>query len=211
MDAVHKFTGDRLLLASHNKGKLVELQDLLGDKVPHIFSALDYNLDEPEETGTTFVDNAVLKAKDCLGQMQTLGHFDMVCIADDSGFSVEALGGDPGVYSARWAESDQHEGRNFNYAMQRVYDAWQKADPDNDNAFFISVIAVAFPDGHVETFEGRIEGQIIWPARGDKGFGYDPMFQPHGYTQSFAQMTFAEKQTMSHRALALHKMVTALF
>lgn len=207
-----KFTGDRLLLASHNKGKLAELQDLMAGKVKYIESALDYNLDEPEETGTTFIDNAILKATDCLQQMHAQGHYDVICLADDSGFSVEALGGAPGVYSARWAENDTHEGRDFAYAMQRVYDEWQASDdPENDKAAFISVIAAAFPDGHTETFEGRIDGHMVWPPRGERGFGYDPIFVPEGYSKTFAEMTLAEKQSMSHRAVALRAMMAALF
>jgi XTP/dITP diphosphohydrolase len=199
-----------ILLASHNKGKLDELHNLLDGKVANLSSALDHDLDEPEETGTTFIDNAILKAKDCLAQIQKIGHQDIICIADDRGFSVDALGCAPGVYSARWAERTGHEGRDFNYAMQRVYDEWQKTDPSNDKSAFISVIAVAFPDGHIETFDGRVTGAITWPARGEKGFGYDPIFSPDGYSETFAEMSFKQKQTMSHRAIALQKMMVAL-
>lgn len=206
----HSLKDRAILLASHNKGKLEELHDLLGGKVATLSSALDYNLSEPEETETTFIGNAELKALDSLNQMKKLGHDDVVCIADDSGFSVDALNGAPGVYSARWAERDGHEGRDFIHAMTRVYEEWQKTAPHNDQASFISVIAVAFPDGHVEVFEGEIKGKITWPARGSKGFGYDPIFTPEGETRTFAEMSFAEKQTLSHRAIALKKMMDAL-
>lgn len=200
----------KILLASQNKGKLEELKDLMDGKAQELFLASDFDLYDPEETGTTFVENAIIKASECQEQMQAKGHKDIICLADDSGFSVEALGGAPGVYSARWAESESHEGRDFIYAMQKVYDKWQETAPNNSKAAFISVIAVAFPDGSVKTYEGSVDGDIVWPARGKKGFGYDPMFQPEGYDKTFAEMDFTEKQSMSHRARALAKMAEEL-
>ncbi len=194
-----KFTEDTLLLASHNKGKLVELRDLLGDKIPNITSAVDMNLPEPEETGTTFVDNAVLKALACMRES------GLPSLADDSGLSVTTLDGAPGVYSARWAG----EPRDFNLAMQKVHDAME--DAEDRSASFVCVLALAWPDGHVETFEGRIDGNICWPPRGDKGFGYDPIFVPLGDARSFGEIDFAEKQGMSHRAKAFKAMIDALF
>lgn len=200
----------KLLLASQNQGKLLELKDLLSDKVQKFYLASEFNLYDPEETGATFTENAIIKATGCLAQLKDKGYQDIICLADDSGFSVDALDGAPGVYSARWAESKNHKGRDFAYAMQKIYDEWQKQDSRNNKAAFISVIAVAFPDGNVKTYEGRIDGIITYPARGDKGFGYDPIFQPAGYNKTFAEMKLTEKQSMSHRARALQKMTEEL-
>ena len=207
-----------LLIASHNKGKLVELQDLLSPLNINISSALDYNLSEPEETGTTFEANAILKAKDCLNQMQDLGHKDVACLADDSGFAVHALDGKPGIYSARYAMRDIEDEagnithkRDFAYGMQRLHDEWAASGSENNGAAFVCVLAIAFPNGEIKTFEGRCEGNLCWPPQGDKGFGYDPMFVPGGYTQSFAEMPSAEKQAISHRGKALAQMMAALF
>jgi XTP/dITP diphosphohydrolase len=132
-------------------------------------------------------------------------HSGLPALADDSGLSVDALNGDPGVYSARWAG----EPRDFNMAMQKVHHAL--GDSDNRKAAFISVLALCWPDGHIETFEGRVEGNICWPPRGDGGFGYDPIFVPNGHDKTFGELSFESKQAMSHRANALNAMMQAIF
>lgn len=194
-----KFTGDTLLLASHNKGKLVELRDLLGAKIPNITSAVDLDLEEPEETGLTFADNAILKAVACCKAS------GLPSLADDSGLAVNALDGAPGIYSARWAGPQ----RDFGMAMEKVHT--RMGDAADRGAAFISVLALAWPDGHVEVFEGKVEGDLCWPPRGDKGFGYDPIFVPRGDTRSYGEIDFAEKQKTSHRSRAFAAMIAELF
>lgn len=197
---MRKFTENELVIATHNAGKAREISDLLKPYIESFYTAADLNLDEPEETGTTFTDNAILKAKAAALASSKPS------LADDSGLSVYALHGDPGIYSARWAQTAH--GRDFNLAMERVHEAL--GDEDRAAAF-ICVLALAWPDGHVETFEGRVEGHIIWPMRGGKGFGYDPIFQPGGYDITFAEMDPAEKHKISHRADAFEKLVKACF
>lgn len=193
------FTEKTLVCATHNKGKVPEIAAFLQGRVAEILTASDLNLPEVEETETTFAGNAILKAR---AAAMVSGK---VSLADDSGLCVDALGGDPGVYSARWAGPE----RDFNFAMQRVHDAMGKAE--NTQARFVSVLALCWPDGHCETFEGVVEGNISWPPRGDKGFGYDAIFVPLGYDVTFAQMDPAFKQAMSHRAKAFEALVAACF
>lgn len=193
------FDGDELLIATHNQGKAREISDLLKPYVSKFFTAADLNLPEPEETGSTFVENAILKAQ---AAAQRSGK---VCLADDSGLSVSALNGDPGIYSARWGGAD----KDFNVAMRKVHDAVDD-NPDR-SAAFICVLAMGWPDGHSEVFEGRVEGNLVWPMRGDKGFGYDPIFQAHGYDVTFAEMDPAEKHSISHRADAFAQLVRDCF
>lgn len=194
-----KFDGDRLIIASHNQGKIREIQDLLGEHVGGILSAGELDLPEPEETGKTFMENAVLKA---VAASAASGE---ICLADDSGLSVTALNGDPGVYSARWAG----EPRNFAKAMEVVES--RLAGIDDRRARFICVLALAWPDGHVETVKGETAGTLVWPPRGDKGFGYDPMFQPEGYDLTFGEMERYEKRQLSHRARAFDNIMKNCF
>ena len=187
-----------LVLATHNKGKVKEFEKLLAGLVGEIKSAGELGLAEPEETGCTFNENATLKA---VAAMQATG---LPALADDSGMSVCALGGQPGVYSADWAGNP----RDFSKAMTRVHD--QMGGAEDKGAWFTSVLALANPDGRVELFEGRVDGQICWPPRGLEGFGYDPMFVPDGHQRSFGEMSMAEKQSMSHRARAVDKLIAYL-
>ena len=203
----------KLVIASHNRGKIPEIAALLGPHGIEPLSAIDLDLPEPEEIGATFVDNAQLKARaaaDLSG---------LPAIADDSGLCVDALGGRPGIHSARWAERSvqpsagvAHVERDFRYAMQRVHDEVLAHGPDAArDAHFICALAVCWPeDGQCEVFEGRVDGLLVWPPRGDNGFGYDAMFQPIGHEQSFGEMDPAAKHAMSHRSDAFRKLVAAL-
>lgn len=187
-----------LVIATHNKGKLKEFETLLNGLVEEVKSAEDLRLIEPPEYGTTFVENATMKA---VTAMKSCGY---PCLADDSGLSVSALGGEPGVYSADWAGYP----RDFQKAMGLVHD--KMGDAADRSAYFTSVLALAYPDGRVEVFEGRVDGQICWPPRGVEGFGYDPMFVPDGYDKSFGEMSADEKHTVSHRARAVKKFIDYL-
>ena len=192
----------RLVVASHNPGKVAEIRDLLAPHGIETVSAAEVDLPEPEETGDTFVDNALLKARAGAAGAK------MVALADDSGLQVSALGGDPGIFSARWAGPD----RDFNLAMARVeQEISQKgaAEAKNRAACFIATLALCWPDGHTESFEGRVCGHLVWPPRGDRGFGYDPMFEPDGYDITFGEMDPAEKHRISHRAVAFDMLLAA--
>ena len=207
----------KLVIASHNRGKIPEIAHLLGPYGIEPVSAIDLDLPEPEEIGTTFIDNAMLKARaaaDLSG---------LPAIADDSGICVDALGGRPGIYSARWAERsmelapDAEPGgakveRDFRFAMSRVHDEVLAQGPEAArDAHFVCALAVCWPeDGQCEVFEGRVDGLLVWPPRGKKGFGYDAMFQPIGYDKTFGEMDPAEKHAISHRAAAFNKLVAAL-
>ena len=182
--------GDRLVLASHNRGKLAEFDLLLAGSGVTLLSAGTLGLAEPDETEDSFAGNARLKA------MAAAGASGLPALADDSGFCVGALDGAPGIYSARWAGPD----RDFTWAMQRVRDAVAARPDPSDAAWFISVLCLAWPDGHAESFEGRIDGTLCWPPRGSNGHGYDPVFRPEGQALSFAEMTDLEKNAISHRA-----------
>ncbi|MDZ4776262.1 MAG: RdgB/HAM1 family non-canonical purine NTP pyrophosphatase [Alphaproteobacteria bacterium] len=186
----------RLVVASHNAGKVREIGALLAPFGFDVVSAGTLGLPEPEETEPTFVGNAVLKAK---AAAQASG---LECLADDSGLEVTALDGAPGIYSARWAGA----GKNFHHAMQRVWDELGKRGAADLSARFICVLALARPDGAVETFEGAVDGSLVWPPRGDKGFGYDPIFIAAGQTRTFGEMESAEKQPLTHRARAFAKL-----
>ncbi len=185
--------GGRVVLASHNQGKLAEFDQLLAGRGITLISAGSLGLAEPEETEDSFLGNARLKA---FAAAQASGS---PALADDSGFCVRALGGAPGIYSARWAGP----GKDFQVAMERVHRARAACpDPSDDAAWFISVLCLAWPDGHSESFEGRIDGIMQWPPRGSNGHGYDPVFQPEGHTRRFAEMTDPEKNAISHRGRA---------
>jgi XTP/dITP diphosphohydrolase len=194
-------TGAKLVCATHNAGKAVEITELLDGRF-QIVTAGALGLPEPEEVEATFVGNAVLKARaaaDASG---------LIAIADDSGLSITALGGTPGVYSARWAETEG--GRDFAFAMGRVEQEMIAAG-GGDHAWFTSALAVAWPHGAVAAVEGRVDGRIVFPARGERGFGYDPIFIPDGETETFGEMDPARKNAMSHRARAFEKLKVALF
>ena len=213
--AIRKLAPGRLVIASHNEGKVREIAALLDGRGIEAVSAKALDLPEPEETGTTFVMNAELKARaaaDLSG---------LPALADDSGLCVEALGGEPGIFSARWGMADPGvaglapvaiEGRDFAVAMERV-EAKLAALPGTPTreAHFVCALALAWPDGHVEWFEGRVDGTLVWPPRGDKGHGYDPVFQPLGHDRTFGEMDDAEKNDISHRADAFRQLVAAIF
>jgi XTP/dITP diphosphohydrolase len=197
--ARRRFTSAKLVIASHNKGKVVEIQDLLRPLAVDVVSAAELDLAEPEETGSTFVANAELKARaaaDASG---------LPALADDSGLVVEALGGEPGIFSARWAGPT----RDFRIAMERV----ERALNGNGNrrAHFTAVLSLCWPDGHCESFEGRVSGKLTWPPRGERGFGYDPIFIPDGHDITFGEMDPAKKHIVSHRADAFRQLLGACF
>jgi XTP/dITP diphosphohydrolase len=192
---MRRFRDRDLVLATHNQGKAREIADLLSPYVEEFYTAGALNLPEPEETGATFTENAVLKA---LAAALASGK---PALADDSGLCVYALDGAPGIYSARWAGPD----KDFNLAMHRLHA--ELGDTADRRAAFVCVLALAWPDGHAESFEGRIEGEIVWPGRGEKGFGYDPVFVPEGHAVTFAEMDPAQKHEISHRARAFAKLV----
>lgn len=204
-----KLQPGKLVIASHNQGKVREIRALLSPFGIEPVSAGELNLPEPEETGTTFAENALLKAH---ASAQGSG---LPALADDSGLCVAALNDAPGVYTADWAEKSAFEGgpgRDWYMAMGKVEGKLAEQGKDVDrSAYFICTLALAWPDGHEEIFEGRVHGALTWPPRGTMGFGYDPVFVPNGKTQSFAELDRAEKQAMSHRADAFKKLVAALF
>lgn len=193
------FSEGRLVVASHNPGKVREIQDLLQPFGVEVVSAGELALPEPEETGETFAANAQLKA---LAAAQASG---LVALADDSGLAVDSLGGAPGVFSARWAGPE----KDFAAAMERLNIALDEAP--NRLAHFACALCLAWPDGHTETFEGRVDGFLVWPPRGANGFGYDPMFQAHDQDLTFGEMDPAAKHAISHRARAFAQVVEACF
>lgn len=194
--------GTRLVVASHNPGKIREINDLIRPYGLTAISAGELGISEPEETETTFAGNARLKA---LHSAKASG---LPALSDDSGLEVEALGGAPGVYSARWAGPS----KDFNYAMQRVEQALQEKfarAPDTRRANFTAALCLAWPDGETEVFEGKVFGHLVWPPRGDKGFGYDPMFLADGEELTFGEMEPDAKHAISHRARAFALFVAA--
>ena len=200
-----KLAPGRLVIASHNKGKLKEIAELLAPYGIETVSAAAMDVPEPEETGTSFIANAELKARfsaDLTG---------LPALADDSGLCVEALNGDPGIFSARWAELDDGT-RDFAEAMRRVNARVLEQGPEaGHDAHFVCALSIAWPDGHVESFEGRVDGTLVWPPRGANGFGYDAMFQALGMDQTFGEIEPEAKHAMSHRADAFAKLVAAVF
>ncbi len=194
-----RLAGARLVIASHNAGKLREITTLLAPFGVTIAAAADLGLAEPEETGASFAENAALKARAAACAS------DLPALADDSGLVVPALGGLPGIHSARWAGPE----RDFRGAMRRV--EAELGDSDDHRAHFAAALALAWPDGHCEIFEGRVEGALSFPPRGTRGFGYDPIFVPDGHAITFAEMEPAEKHAISHRARAFRKLVAACF
>ncbi|MHC0052042.1 RdgB/HAM1 family non-canonical purine NTP pyrophosphatase [Actibacterium sp. D379-3] len=198
---MRRFTGEKLLVATHNQGKLEEIQHLLEPYNVAVVSAGELGLPEPEETEDTFIGNARIKAH---AAAKATG---IPALADDSGIEIDALDGAPGVYTADWAETPT--GRDFNMAMTKT---WEKLEAVNApfprTARFCCTFVLAWPDGHDEVFEGHMPGQIVWPMRGAQGHGYDPIFQPDGYDQTFGEMNRWEKNKISHRAKAFEKLVT---
>ena len=191
--------GSRLVLASHNSGKLREIAELVAPLGVTVVSAAEMGLPEPEEDAPDFVGNARIKA---VAAARATG---LPALSDDSGFCVAALNGAPGVLSARWAGPD----RNFAVAMARVAEAIE--DTPDRRAWFVCALCLAWPDGHTETFVGRVDGTAICPPRGEKGFGYDPMFVPLGETESYGEMDPARKHASSHRAAAFRQVMAACF
>lgn len=190
----------RLVVASHNAGKVREIAALLAPLGVEAVSAGDLGLPEPEETETTFAGNAALKAR---AAAEASG---LPALADDSGLEVFALSGDPGVYSARWAGPE----KDFAAAMARVHAELQEKNTPDRSARFVCVLALAEPGGAVDVFEGEARGEIVWPARGEKGFGYDPIFVPEGESRTFGEMSHEEKLPLTHRARAFEKLLAAL-
>jgi XTP/dITP diphosphohydrolase len=200
---MRRFGGERLLVATHNAGKLEEMAELLAPYGIACIGAAAMNLPEPKETETTFVGNARIKAH---AAAKATG---LPALADDSGIEVDGLDGAPGVYTADWAETPT--GRDFDMAMRRTWDALEAARaPYPRAARFRATLVLAWPDGHDEVFEGKAEGQVVWPMRGAGGHGYDPVFQPAGETRTFAEMSHEEKNRISHRADAFRKLVACL-
>lgn len=197
-----KLEAGRLVVATHNKGKLVEIHELIRPFGLEAVSAGSLGLPEPEETGLTFEANAELKAR---AAAEASG---LPALADDSGLCVEALGGDPGIYSARWAGPDKDFGRAMRNVEERLQQEGAMA-PDARRAYFVSALGLAWPDGHLEMFRGEVHGTLVWPPRGSRGFGYDPMFLPDGHDLTFGEMSSEEKHGrgpgrdgLSHRARA---------
>jgi len=196
---------EKLVIATHNPGKLREIQELLAPLGIDCVGAAELGLPEPEEIGNTFVDNADLKAR------QAADLSGLPALADDSGLAVDALHGLPGIFSARWAEDDAGK-RDFGRAMERVWGEVEAAGDDaSRDAHFACALSLAWPeDGQVESFEGRVDGTLVWPPRGQKGFGYDPMFVAAGHEETFGEMNPEAKHRISHRADAFRKLVASL-
>ncbi len=208
---MRKLDTKTIVVASHNAGKIREIQDLIGPFGFTAKSAAELNFIEPDETGTTFEENAAIKA---LASAKASG---LPALSDDSGLVVDALGGDPGVYTANWAETADGT-RDFAMAMQKVETALEKAgatSAESRTARFVSVLCLAWPDGHTELFRGEVEGTVVWPPRGTQGFGYDPVFKPEGYDTTFGEMSADQKHgwkhgdshALSHRARAFKTFV----
>ena len=205
----HRRIAGRLVIATHNPGKLAEMRELLAPYGIDAISAGELQLKEPDETGMTFRDNARIKAQAAVGAA------GIPAFADDSGLAVDALDGEPGIHSARWAGTD----RDFQRAMETIEEklAERRANtPDRRKAEFVSALCVAWPDGHTEEFEARVAGTLVWPPRGDRGFGYDPIFLPDGHERTFGEMSSEEKHGLpphgsglSHRARAFMKLAEA--
>ena len=197
----------KIVIATHNQGKLDEMRDLLAPFGLVAVSAAELSLPEPEETGLTFAENAAIKAR------ATSEATGLPAFADDSGICIEALGGEPGIYSARWAGPE----KDFDRAMRHIEELLQAkgaVTPDQRKAWFVSALTVAWPDGHLAEVEGRVNGTLVWPPRGPAGFGYDPMFLPEGDTRTFGEMSREEKhglpplgRGLSHRARAFVALV----
>ncbi|UTW55486.1 RdgB/HAM1 family non-canonical purine NTP pyrophosphatase [Kordiimonas sp. SCSIO 12610] len=193
------FDGNTLVIASHNKGKVREIGELLEPFGVKTISAGDLDLPEPVEDGDSFIANAEIKA------IAAAKAANLPALSDDSGLEVVALNGEPGIFSARWGGPE----KDFTLAMHKVNEAM--GNNENRTANFTCALTLAWPDGHMESFEGKVFGSITWPMRGNKGFGYDPFFIPDGYDMTFAEMEPAKKHAMSHRADAFKQLIDACF
>ncbi len=199
-----KFSDDTLLIATHNAGKLEEMRELLAPFGVSVVGAAEKNLAEPEETEDNFIGNARIKAH---AAVKSTG---LPALSDDSGIEVEALNNEPGVYTADWAETPN--GRDFVMAMTKTHDKLEAVNaPHPRRARFCSTLVLAWPDGHDEVFEGKANGSLVWPMRGQIGHGYDPIFMPDGYDITFGEMAFEKKNEISHRADAFAKLVKGCF
>tara|TARA_B100000989_G_scaffold284646_1_gene251643 strand:- start:2193 stop:2816 length:624 start_codon:yes stop_codon:yes gene_type:complete len=201
MKNLRQFSEDQLVIATHNKGKLREIQALFDGFGFYLIAASTLGLVEPEETETSFQGNAILKARAAATAAK------LPALADDSGLVVAALNGAPGIYSARWAAPNS----DFDMAMQRVHEELTQVNADDMSAYFVCALALVWPDGDEVCVEGRAEGHITWPPRGKYGFGYDAIFQPTGHNQSFGEMDPATKHAMSHRADAFAQLTAQVF
>ena len=196
--------GPKLVIATHNAGKLREIRALMEPFGIECVGAAELDLPEPEEIGVTFVDNAELKAREAADLS------GLPALADDSGLSVDALHGQPGIYSARWAE-DESGNRDFGRAMERVWNEVEAAGPEaGHDAHFVCALSQAWPDGSIESFEGKVHGTLVWPPRGGNGFGYDAMFVAAGMDRTFGEIEPEAKHAISHRAAAFKLLVDAL-
>lgn len=201
---MRRFTQTRLLVATHNAGKLDEMRDLLAPFGVTVVGAAEAGLAEPAETEDSFLGNARIKAAAAVAAT------GLPALADDSGICVDALGGAPGIHTADWAETGQ--GRDFGLAMRRLWDRLQATGaPAPYHAQFRCTLVLIWPDGHEEVFEGILPGQVVWPGRGADGHGYDPIFQPDGHDQTLAEMGSQQKNRISHRARAVSALVKACF
>lgn len=199
-----KFTSDQILIATHNAGKLEEMAQLFAPHGVNVVGAASLDLPEPEETETTFVGNARIKAH---AAVKATG---LPALADDSGIEIDALDGAPGVYTADWAETP--DGRDFVMAMTKTHNLLEAKNAAHPRtARFCATLVLAWPDGHDEVFAGTVEGSLVWPMRGNVGHGYDPMFQPKGYETTFAEMDADQKNAISHRADAFAKLIAGCF
>ncbi|WP_282061138.1 RdgB/HAM1 family non-canonical purine NTP pyrophosphatase [Roseobacter litoralis] len=199
-----KFDGTRILIATHNAGKLEEMQQLFAPYGVDVVGAAEMGLAEPEETETTFIGNARIKARAAVAAT------GLPALADDSGIEVEALNDAPGVYTADWAETPN--GRDFIMAMTKTHTKLEEINaPHPRRARFRATLVLAWPDGHDEVFDGRVNGTLVWPMRGKTGHGYDPMFQPDGHDITFAEMDPEQKNRISHRADAFQKLIAGCF
>lgn len=213
---MRRLEGGKLVVASHNKGKLAEIAELIAPFGLEAKPAADFGLPEPAETGTTFEENAYTKAHAAASAT------GLPALSDDSGLVVDALGGAPGVYTADWAEKADGSGRDFMMAMRKVEDLLQEkgaVSPDARTGRFVAVLCLCWPDGHAEYFRGEVEGTLVWPPRGERGFGYDPVFQPDGYEETFGEMPASQKHSweagrgdlgLSHRARAFATFAKAM-
>ena len=197
-----KFAEEKLVVASHNKGKVREINELLASYGANIFSSAELKLAEPIEDGDSFIKNAEIKSKSATAES------GLVSLADDSGLVVPSLGGIPGIHSARYALNPNTNERDFKYAMKKLN--LELGNKDR-SAYFACALSMAWPDGHVETFEGRVRGTLVWPMRGENGFGYDAMFIADGMSHTFGEMEAQTKHAISHRANAFRKLIDACF
>ena len=197
---VSKILDGEIVIASHNKGKIVEFSDLFKDYDLNLSSSADYDIAEPEENGSSFADNALIKAK------TTMLGSGKISISDDSGLCVDCLNGEPGIYSARWAGPN----KDFSMAMEKINEKLSEISSENTNAHFFCALAVVWPNGEYKLYEGAVHGSLRFPPRGNLGFGYDPIFIPKGFDISFGEMEPLKKHSMSHRAIAFNKLKSEL-